>query len=112
MRIRWAAQLRGCSTAPNMMVTFERSPTECAARCTSSHWSVVILSGQSTARTESSRISAAVPGRVLSPASRRRVRYAARSAPERRAPSKTSSALKAWMWIVGDPARTAATTST
>ncbi len=51
VRMRWAAQLRGCSTAPNMIVTFERSPTACAARWTSSHWSVVILSGQSTART-------------------------------------------------------------
>ena len=72
-----------------------RGPT----RCTSSHWSLLILSGQSMARTSSSRISAAVPGSVLSPASFRRVRYVARSWPERRAPSKTSSALKAWMWM-------------
>ena len=35
---------------------------------TSSHWAVLILSGQITARTSSSRISAAVPGNELSPA--------------------------------------------
>ncbi len=67
---RWRAHERGCSIAPNMIVTFERRPTAWAARCASSHCSVLTLSGQSTARTSSSRISAAVPGRVLSPASR------------------------------------------
>ena len=52
----------------------ERNPTLCAVRCASNHSSVEILSGQRTALTSSSRISAAVPGRVASPASRRRVR--------------------------------------
>ena len=47
---------------------------ELAVRCASSHSSVVILSGQMTARTSSSRISAAVPGRLRSPASIRRRR--------------------------------------
>ena len=42
---RWRAQERGCSTAPNMIVTFERSPTECAVSWTSSHCSVVDLVG-------------------------------------------------------------------
>ena len=46
-------------------------PIEWAVRCASSHSSVVTLSGQMTARTSSSRISAAVPGRVASPASLR-----------------------------------------
>ena len=50
-----------------MIVTFERSPTRCAASCTASHCSVVTLSGQITARTSSSRISAAVPGSEPSP---------------------------------------------
>ena len=54
---------------PNMIVTFDRSPTECAVRCASSHSSVFTLSGQMTARTSSSRISAAVPGSVARPAS-------------------------------------------
>ena len=45
VRTRWRAHERGCSTAPNMMVTFERSPTLWAARWASSHSSVVILSG-------------------------------------------------------------------
>ena len=52
-----------------MIVTFERSPTECAVRCASSHSSVLTLSGQMIARTSSSRISAAVPGSVARPAS-------------------------------------------
>ena len=60
---------RGRSIEPNMIVMFERSPTECAMRCASSHSSVFTLSGHRTARTSSSRISAAVPGSVRSPAS-------------------------------------------
>ena len=52
-----------------MIVTLLRSPIEWAARCTSSHSSVSTLSGQITARISSSRISAAVPGSVFSPAS-------------------------------------------
>ena len=57
----------GCSTEPNMMVMLERRPTPCAVRCASNHSSVLILSGQMSARTSSSRISAAVPGSVLRP---------------------------------------------
>ena len=60
----WRAQGTGCSIEPNMIVMFERSPTPWAVRWASSHSSVLILSGQRTARTSSSRISAAVPGRV------------------------------------------------
>ena len=46
VRTRWRAQLPGCSMAPNMIVTFDRRPTEWAVRWASSHSSVVILSGQ------------------------------------------------------------------
>ena len=70
MRTRWRAQLTGAArSAPNMIVTFERSPTAWAVRWASSHSSVLILSGHRSARTSSSRISAAVPGSVRSPAS-------------------------------------------
>ena len=62
VRRRWRAHDRGGSTAPNMIVTFERRPTPWAVRWASSHSSVVILSGHRIARTSSSRISAAVPG--------------------------------------------------
>ena len=65
----WRAHDTGCSTAPNMIVMFERSPTLCATRWHSSHSSVLILSGHRIARTGSSRISAAVPGSDRSPAS-------------------------------------------
>ena len=69
VRTRWRATCTGRSTVPSMIVTFDRSPTSCAVRCASSHSSVFTLSGQITARTSSSRISAAVPGSVASPAS-------------------------------------------
>ena len=68
VRSRCRAHDTGCSMAPNMMVMFDRSPMEWATRWASSHSSVSILSGQRTARTPSSRISAAVPGRVARPA--------------------------------------------
>ena len=110
VRTMWRAQLTGCSTEPNMMVMLERRPTLCAVRCASSHSSVLILSGQMRARTSSSRISAAVPGSVLRPASFRRVRYSASGTSERRAPSVTSSAVKPWMWMSAEPARTASST--
>ena len=110
VRTMWRAQLTGCSTEPNMIVTLERRPTLCAVRCASSHSSVETLSGHRTARTSSSRISAAVPGSVFRPTSLRRVRYSARGTPERRAPSVTSSAVKPWMWMRSDAARTASST--
>ena len=50
-----------------MIVTFDRSPTRWAVRWASSHSAVVTLSGHRTARTSSSRISAAVPGSVRRP---------------------------------------------
>src|SRR3954451_22837092 len=74
VRTMWRAQCTGFSMAPNMMVMFEFSPTEWAARWASSHSSVSILSGQRVARISSSRISAAVPGRVRRPAARGRSR--------------------------------------
>ncbi len=95
-----------------MMVMLERSPTSWAVRCASSHSSVFTLSGQSTARTSSSRISAAVPGSEPSPASLRRVRYAASGSPSRLAPSVTSRAVKPCTWIPGTASLTARTTST
>ena len=76
------------------MVTFERKPTECAVRCASSHSSVLTLSLHNTARTSSSKISAAVPGSDDNPASFKRVRYDANDSPRRLAPSVTSSAVK------------------
>ena len=79
-------------------------------RCASSHSSVEILSGHKMARTSSSRISAAVPGSVLRPASFSRVRYSASGTSERRAPSVTSSAVKPWMWMAVDASRTASST--
>ena len=45
VRIMWRAHERGCSTAPNMMVTLDRRPTWWAVRWAKSHSSVLILSG-------------------------------------------------------------------
>ena len=76
----------GASTWPYMMVEVVRRPSACAARTTSSHCAVLILSGQMTARTSSSRISAAVPGSVPRPASfSSREEFAHRAAQRRRA---------------------------
>ena len=104
------AQLCGCSTDPNMIVMLDRNPTVWAVRCASSHSSVEILSGQRMARTSSSRISAAVPGSVLSPASFSLVRYSANGTSDRLAPSVTSSAVKPWMWMLVEASRTASST--
>ena len=75
---------RACPTCPNISVTFERSPTPCAASCTASHCAVVTLSGQMTRRTSSSSTSAAVPGSEPRPRSRRWARYSLEREPERR----------------------------
>ena len=50
-----------------MIVAVVLNPARCAARITSSQRAVPILSGQSTARTSSSSISAAVPGKRAEP---------------------------------------------
>ena len=73
-----------------MMVEVVRRPSRCAARCTSSHWPVLILSGQMMARTSSSRISAAVPGRVPRPASFSCARNSRTDSPSVAAPCVTS----------------------
>ncbi len=70
-------------------------------RTTSSHCSVLILSGQMIARTSSSRISAAVPGSVPSPASFSCARKSRSDRPSVAAPCVTSSGEKAWMCISG-----------
>ncbi|GIS99482.1 MAG: hypothetical protein CM1200mP26_11950 [Acidimicrobiales bacterium] len=66
-RNRWRTQCSGRSMDPYIMVTLDRMPTACAVRWASNHSSVLILSGHSSARTSSSRISAAVPGTSADP---------------------------------------------
>ena len=107
IRIRCRAQCLGWSTWPYMIVAVVRNPTRCAVSMTSSHWAVLILSGQITARTSSSRISAAVPGNVLRPASFRRTRYSSSGRFEVAAPCHTSNGEKAWMCISGTASLTA-----
>ena len=103
--------LRGRSIEPNMIVTFERRPTECATRCTSSHSSVFTLSGHRIARTSSSRISAAVPGIVSSPASRALIRKSSKESPVRLEPLTISIGENACTCIDGTRALTARTRS-
>ena len=88
------AQLRGPSTAPNMIVVVERRPTRCAWSWTRSHWAVVTLSGQRTRLTSSSRISAAVPGRG-EPEVLQALQVGASETPSVAAPCQTSSAENA-----------------
>ena len=61
-----------------------QADADARSRMTSSHCAVLILSGHSTARTSSSRISAAVPGRLPSPAALSIARIVAQRQPERR----------------------------
>ena len=67
-----------------MIVAVERRPTPCAVSCTSSHWPVVTLSGQSVRRTSSSRISAAVPGSEARPGVAEQDEVLVERQPERR----------------------------
>jgi hypothetical protein len=71
-----------------------RRPVSCAARMTSSHCCVSSLSGHRTRRTSSSRISAAVPGNVASPASLSRAGMQGSSGQAFGAPCVTSSGEK------------------
>ena len=84
-----------------MIVAVVRRPTECAVSMTSSHSSVEILSAQMRWRISSSRISAAVPGSVASPAAFSCSRYVRSGMPMVFAPCQISSGEKAWMWISG-----------
>ena len=59
----------GRSTWPYIIVELDRIPSRCAVVTTSIHWLVGSLPLVRTQRTSSSRISAAVPGIVSSPAS-------------------------------------------
>ena len=74
-RSMWPATCSGFSMWPYMMVALERRPTECAALTISTQRAVISFFGESTSRTLSSRISAAVPGIVPSPASLSQSRY-------------------------------------
>ena len=78
-----------------MMVEVVRRPTLCASSITDSHCAVSILSGHRTARTSSSRISAAVPGRLPKPASAKRASNSRTGTPKVRAPCQISSGEKA-----------------
>ena len=104
MATRCRAQDRGRSTAPNMIVTFERRPTRVGGLVHleplagrdlvgAQHRSDLVV--EDLRRGARERLAARRP--------RSASRYSASETPERRAPSKTSSALKAWMWIDGEP---------
>jgi hypothetical protein len=82
-----------------MMVAVLRNPTACAARITQPLLGV-ILSAQMSARTSSSRISAAVPGRLESPAARSGQVFAQRQ-PSVSAPWVISSGENACTCISG-----------
>ena len=73
--LRWPTQCRGLSTCPYIIVDDDRRPTSCAVVTISIHIDVGNLPLVSTQRTSSSRISAAVPGMVSSPASRRLISH-------------------------------------
>ena len=98
---RWLAQERGPSMWPIIIVVVARRPSSWAVIITSAHSAVRTLSGHRWARTRSSRISAAVPGRVPRPASRRRARNSRTLIPSVWAPCQTSSGVKPCTCISG-----------
>ena len=107
VRSRWRAHDTGCSTAPNMIVTFERRPTEWAVRCASSHCFGVDLI---RAQDRPDRIVEDLGGGARQRAKAgcfSRVRYSASGSPSRRAPSVTSSAVNPWMCSSGTFSATA-----
>ena len=101
MTFRWSTQWRGWSTWPYIIVDVVGRPTECAVVTTSIHADVGSLPLVSTQRTSSSRISAAVPGRESTPASRREMRYSRTDRPVRETPFMTSIGLNACTWMSG-----------
>ncbi len=76
----WLTQCVGVSTCPYISVEVLRMPHWCAVRITSFHCSVESLLRESTRRTSSSRISAAVPGSVSRPLSRSMAKIIAQAA--------------------------------
>ncbi len=98
---RCCTQWRGLSTWPYIIVELDRSPTLCAVLTTSIQVFVGSLPFVSTHRISSSRISAAVPGIVSSPASRALIRKSSIDRPVRAAPLTISIGLKACTCMSG-----------
>lgn len=101
----------GLSTWPYIMVELDRSPTSCAVVTISIHSEVGSLPLVSTQRTSSSRISAAVPGIVSSPASRRLISHSLIDSPLLVTPLAISIGENACTCIDGTRALTARTRS-
>ena len=93
------------SPAPYMIVAVERIPMPCASRITRSQVAVSHFLGQITARTSSTRISAAVPWRVPRPASRSRSSTSRVGRPALPATYQTSSGEQVWMSTSGATSR-------
>ncbi len=111
VRTMWRAQDRGCSTAPNMIVTFERSPTSWAVRWASSHSLGVDLV---RAQDRPDRVVEDLGGRAgqgLEAGVLQAAEVVGQRLVEARAPSVTSRAVKPWMWISGATSWTARATS-
>jgi hypothetical protein len=93
---RWPTQCAGVSTCPYIIVDDVRRPSSCAVVITSIHTEAGSLPLVSTQRTSSSRISAAVPGSELTPASLARTSHSLIGRPVREAPLITSIGENAW----------------
>ena len=93
---RWPTQCPGLSTCPYIIVDEVGRPSSCAVVITSIHTEAGSLPLVSTQRTSSSRISAAVPGSELTPASLARTSHSLIGRPVREAPFTTSMGENAW----------------
>src|SRR5206468_5265641 len=86
----WRIQWSGVSTWPYMIVEVVRMPSAWAVVITSTHWSTVIRPREIRSRISWSRISAYVPGRGPSPATRSSARYSLIGSPDLTDPYRTS----------------------
>src|SRR3954465_11733703 len=92
---RWETQWRGLSTWPYIIVELDLTPTLWAVETISIQVLVGNLPLVSTQRTSSSRISAAVPGRVSRRDSRALIRKSSKDRPVRDEPLTISIGEKA-----------------
>ena len=98
---RCATQWAGVSTWPYIIVDVVGRPIRCAVPMISSQVAAGSLPLVSTQRTSSSRISAAVPGTLSSPASLAASRNSSNDSPVRAAPLTISMGEKACRWMPG-----------
>ena len=102
INLKWLTHDSKSSICPNIIVAVDLIPNEWATSITYPHWEEVILSSHKNFLILSSSISAAVPGRVPSPASLSSVKYVSTDLLTVLAPCHISRGVKPWICISGN----------